>query len=629
MDDMNGTIHGGVHNYYQVPEGASAGEKFEFARNYLASGQATTARKLLADVTAEIRYSNEMWFFWMLAFYSGRTRWELSAEDRAHWRTACEQIDDLPRDSWSPGIDVIRRLAGNEATQDEATLRDLDALDAPLRDEILRHLERVLRGALKDELWLREVTRAVAEQNAERRQERVWKFFEPEPAEPRARRVRGPDYSAAHLALAVLAGAVVAGALGTIGWLALGRDDTSALVALTVTILAAGVALMNGADWRFRLDQARAEERRRRAARFPGAQARPPGFAATVDRMYTRYARRCGEEGAERAAWLLDAYLPLCRLRDDLVEAYRENRVKADRVRWLIRFQVRELYRQWSEGTPLDPRQRWAVPAHLKALTAIGTVAALAATVWAVQAAARQDPVYAAEALIALILGAWVAVPIGLRIAAENRRFAAERIDHDQRLTASFFEFQRWRHRLSDRPSDIEMARWLECDRRILLRLAMRMHQLSWSDISAYASLEAPGPDSRKARAKNGPWRYSRYRLFVFLLTVDGVRQITVELDFEEASLHHWERTNYRYEAVAAVRVTLQDDGAREFQLFLVNGADIDVPVTEPGGALDDEDQRILADGAQDATGLRNTLFVLEGVAAEGRKWWKGAANRR
>jgi hypothetical protein len=162
-----------------------------------------------------------------------------------------------------------------------------------------------------------------------------------------------------------------------------------------------------------------------------------------------------------------------------------------------------------------------------------------------------------------------------------------------------------------------------------LLGQALAAYQLKWGDISAYASMEARGEGSKRARAKNGPWRYSRYKLLVFLLTADGVRQVTVELNVARASFHHWERTNYRYDAVAAVRLTLRDDGAREFQLFGVNGAVIEVAVTEPGQAEADEDARILADGAQDATGVRNTLFVLEGVAAEGRSWWAGPAYRR
>jgi hypothetical protein len=630
-----GTIHGGVHNYYQVPEGASPDEKFEFARSYLASGQATTARKLLAEVTADIGDSNEIWFSWMLAFFSGRTRWELSLEDWEHWKAACRQIDGLPRDRWSPGIDVIRGLvaASHSRTEDGAgaseVLRDIDRLEALQRNEILRHLERVLQGSLKDDLWQRDVDQAMADRMAERRRERVWKFFEPEPAHPRARPVRPAEVSAGHLGLAVLTSAIVAGGFGTIGWLALQRDDTAALLALTVAVFAAGVSLVNGAEWRLRLDQLRAEQRQRRTARFLSEVSSSRGFAGTVDRLYLRYANMYAPDGADRDAWLVGAYLPLSRLRDDLVDAYREQRVKADRVRWLIRFQVRELRQQWDDGTIVDPRRRWSVPGSVKALTTAGAVVALIGTLWAVQAAARQDLLYTAEAVVAVSVAGWAAVLAGLRIVAENRRVAAETVERERRMTTYWFEYQRWLRRLDDRPSDIEMAQWLECDRRILLQEAMRMYQLKWSEIRAYASMEARGEGGRQARAKNGPWRYSRYKLLVFLLTADGVRQITVELSFEPATFHRWERTNYRYDAVAAVRVTLQDDGAREFQLFLVDGSDIGVGVTEPGRAGADEDSGVLADGAQDATGLRNTLFVLEGVAAEGRRWWKGPAYRR
>lgn len=160
-------------------------------------------------------------------------------------------------------------------------------------------------------------------------------------------------------------------------------------------------------------------------------------------------------------------------------------------------------------------------------------------------------------------------------------------------------------------------------------RTTLQGYQLKWSDIQAYASLEAHGTNSRKARVKNGPWRYARYRMLVFLLTSDGVRQLTTELDFEQASFGNWERTNYRYAAVAAVQVSVRDDEATEFHLFLVNGTDIHVAVTESGRPGADEDPRVMADAAEDATGLRHTLFVLEGVAAEGRNWWKGSAYRR
>ena len=439
-----GTIHGGVHNYYQVPEGATPEEKFEVARSYLTSGQATTARKLLSEVTAVVPDSNRFWFHWLLAFFSGRTLWELSPEDRQCWKAALQRIAGLPRDGWSPGIDVINRLAAASGARTEdgvsapEILRDIDRLDAAMRSEVLRHLERVLQGSLKDDLWLRGVEQATADRTAERRPERVWKFFEPDPAEPRTRPVRPADVSAGHLAVAVLATAVVAGALGTIGWLALERNDTSALVALTMAVIAAGVAVGNGAEWRFRAEKLRTEERQRRAARFPGT-GRPGGFAYQVDRMYLRYANRYAPDGAERAAWLVDAYAPLSRLRDELVEVYREQRVPADRTRWLIRHQVRELRRQWADGTLVDHRQRWSVPAAVRAFTGVGAVVALVGILWGVQAAARHDLLRTAGAVVVMTAAAWAAVVVGLRIVAENRRVAVEEFDRQQRMTTSWF----------------------------------------------------------------------------------------------------------------------------------------------------------------------------------------------
>jgi hypothetical protein len=627
-----GTIHGGVHNY-QIPHDASPDEKFRIARRCLASGQATTARKLMAEVAVHLPHSTRVWFWWLLAFFSGRTLWELSREDREQWAAALGQIDELPRNRWSPGIDVIRRLAAagrspSEAAASEVML-DLDNLDAAMRNDVLRHLERVLQGSLKDDLWDTDVRQATDGQNADRRQERVWKFFEPNPERPRTRPVRPSDVSSSSVAFVSVMGIVAAGAAGRIGWLALQRDDTSGLLALVVALVAAGVAVTNGAQWKYRADAQRAEARQWRTQRFSSEAGRPGGFTHRIDRFYMSYADRYAPKGTDRAAWLVDAYGPMSRLRDEVCEVYREQRVQADAVKWLVRFQVRELRRQWDAGSLVDRRRRWNVPGPVKAGTAAGAMVAMVALLWAVQAAARQDLLQTAGSVVAITAAGWAVVVIGLRIAAENRRVATEEAERQQRETSYWFEYQRWQHRLSDRPDDVEMAQWLDCDRRILLQRALADYQLKWSDISAYASMEARGEGSRRAREKNGPWRYSRYKLLVFLLTADGVRQITVELNFARASFHHWERTNYRYDAVAAVRVTLRDDGAREFQLFLVNGADIEVAVTEPGQAGADEDSQILLDGAQDATGLRNTLFVLEGVAAEGRSWWAGPAYRR
>jgi hypothetical protein len=627
------TIHGGVHNnYYHVPPDATPEEKADIALKYLESGQATTARRLLSEVIVHLDDDPRIWYHWLLAFFSGRTLRELSAEDRECLRSARVQIAALERDTpWSRAIQVIFRLVdvtlalSDKTDAIDGALADLDRLDERERRDVLRHLERVVQGPLKDRVWHRDLEEANDHRVIGGRRTRVWKFFEPEPAKPRARPVRPAAATAGIRALAGTVTVMALAALVCLAWLGLERNDTSALVAVLVCLGAAGVALVNGADWRFRIERRRVRTRELRALRLA---APPRGFAGKVDHLYARYATLYAPPEADRPAWYADIEGPISRLRDELVEVYRESRIPAGRVKWLIRFQVRELRREWDDGTLADLRRRSDVPAQVQGAVAVGVLVSFAGLVWAVQSAVRQDVLLALGAFVGAVVTGWAAAELGVRIMAENRRVEVETVERTARLTTYWFEFQRWQQQLVDRPTDMEMAQWLDCDRRILLQETIRAYKLRWSDISAYASLEARGAGSERARAENGPWRYSRYKLLVFLLTPDGVRQITVDLDFGRASFHEWQRTNYRYDAVAAARVTVRDDGAREFQLFLVNGVAIGLAVTEAAQAVVGEDNGILAEGAQDTTGLRNTLFVLEGVAAEGRSWWNRSASQ-
>lgn len=189
-----GTIHGGVHNnYYRVPEGASAAEKFAIARKYLESGQATTARKLMNEVIVEIHDRGEVWFHWLLAFFSARSLRELTAEDRGQLEVAFKMVVRLRTDRWTSGVDLICRIyaAGDARGEGAGAIAEgLERLEAYQNAAIKRHLERVVQGSLKDELWHGTVGRAQADQRAGHREQRVWKFFEPDPAPPRTRPVR-------------------------------------------------------------------------------------------------------------------------------------------------------------------------------------------------------------------------------------------------------------------------------------------------------------------------------------------------------------------------------------------------------------------------------------------------------
>jgi hypothetical protein len=122
----------------------------------------------------------------------------------------------------------------------------------------------------------------------------------------------------------------------------------------------------------------------------------------------------------------------------------------------------------------------------------------------------------------------------------------------------------------------------------------------------------------------NGPWRFSRYQLLVFLLTTDGVRQLAVELDFHNVSFHDRRRTNYRFDAVASVHVSEGwNHNERTFELALVSGQPLEIPVTGSGEEKlgTGEVPGTVADLTVDAAGLRNTLHILEGIAAEGKDW--------
>jgi hypothetical protein len=77
---------------------------------------------------------------------------------------------------------------------------------------------------------------------------------------------------------------------------------------------------------------------------------------------------------------------------------------------------------------------------------------------------------------------------------------------------------------------------------------------------------------------------------------------------------------NYRFDAVASVRVLETSAAGQTFELTLVNGPPITVVVTTDTPDQTEESQH-LSEVTLDSTGLKTTLHLLEGIAAEGRVW--------
>lgn len=189
----------------------------------------------------------------------------------------------------------------------------------------------------------------------------------------------------------------------------------------------------------------------------------------------------------------------------------------------------------------------------------------------------------------------------------------------------------RWTDRLKDRPSDAEMEAWLDRDRTVLLARAMDHYKLARSQVITYAFLEEPGSRAKHARLRNGPMRYSRYKLIVFVLTSDGVRQMSADLGFVAVTLRLGDRISYLYDAVASAHVSLTRSGPpkpriqQKFTLTLVNGDPISVIVTDldPEDIQQGEDEYSRSEATLDAASVTNTLHLLEGIAAEGKGWFQ------
>ncbi|MER5626432.1 hypothetical protein ABT061_35930 [Streptosporangium sp. NPDC002544] len=616
------TVHGNVY-VYQVPTGASPMERFEVGLRCLSGGMPGRARKHIGEAVIDGYVTSRSCFYLLLALLSGRTLQQVPKEDLAPLAFAQKALIGRIDDEWTHAIRVITRLLASLQERDvdfSVIEKQLSELKDDRRNEIVRHLEMFLHGPIQDTIWARALDMAKQDQCDRERLQRVWKFFQPEPIGPRVRPPRPPDTTIGSWMLSVTTTALTLAAVGHIGVHAWQHSWPAAALALLLVTAGSYACARGGVEWRFRVVRLRAKDNERQVVKQPV----PEGFASRIGRQFADYFARYVPRNTDRAAWLTQTAGVRQVLRDEVVELYRESRINAKRVAWLIRYLVSDVKDRWQKGQLWEYRDRLRVPASMKARVALGAVALGAGMAWLTWGGLNIAPFsVVGAALIAAAAGRF-AVDGWLRILLEHKRYAADQEEAERLLENRQAAFTRWRRKLSDKPDDREMAYWLDCDRKVLTEEAMQHYKLKPHDVIAHAFIEAPAAPYKRARVRNGPWRYSRYKLLVFLLTADGVRQMTIDLDFERATFHDRRRINYRYDAVAAVQAAEADDGHRTFELTLVNGHPITVEVTGPPPNPEagvEEDARTVSQVTLDTAGLGNTLHILEGIAAEGKKW--------
>lgn len=633
-----GVVHGDVN--YVVSAESSPRERFETGARYLDGGMPRPAWRLIHDAVVRGHRGDEVCFHWLLALLSGRTRRELSAEETALLRDFDRLFPSVGEGPWADGVRTIRRLldaAGRPDADIGLPMKEFDRLPETQRNMILRHLELFLEGPLNDRMWRLRLERAAAERLSGDRAERVWKFFQPTPEEARVRPPRPVAVSAGTWAGAVGGGIVLAAATAQIGALLVQGGRTAALVAYALSLVSGWLAFREGAEWRFRAARRRAKDEehgewhgdgfglsvRRRIA--PPADA----FARRVDRRFEYYFAKYVPEGVERKGWLECTAGIRASLRDEVADAYRETGVAMGPINWLIRHRARRVVARWRDGTLWDYRRALAVPATMRATAVLGAVTCAIGMLLAAGGAIQVSPFEAIRSLALIVVAGWIAARCGMRVVLEHRRHAADELEAARLLDDSRAELERWRERLADRPDDREMAAWLDHDRKVLLAEALEHYRLTMSDVVAHAFIEAPKGAATRARVRGGPWRYRRYQLLIFLLTSEGVRQLTATLDFATGEFHDRDQLNYRFETISSVRLRHSDTGAHAFELSLVDGQRISLLI-EPGveELRQDEHPGTVSEATLNAAGIHHTLHVLQGIAAEGKKWIDRERNR-
>ncbi|GGT06969.1 hypothetical protein [Streptomyces griseoviridis] len=621
-----------VHNsqVYIVPPDASPQEKYKVGVRFLEEGVPSRARELIGDAIAHGHDNAEVRFHWVLAMLSARAYHELGAEELQRLHYASGLVGAYAEGEWKDALRVTFELLAMLSTPDGGTGRVLERLRAlpPLRREaILHHLDLVLTGGLKDSLWSEHRERAEAERFGHDRVQRVWAYFEPDPIGPRALPPRPRADATGQAAVPVRAG-LFAVSVGVFSVLALLAEPATAVPLLLLAGGAAAALVRFGRAWWYQEHRLKAAGARSPAPHTVGPASASDGFTKSVRQSFQYYFGVHVPRGLTAPQWLsLSAGV-----RDGLVAEiavlYRESRIGVDRVNWLIRHLAEDARDRHDDGTLFDqgPQHRTPVPA--KALCVVAFIVLAFTTFGLLGAVASGSGAFRTLLAVLALAGAFwsgrTAATLWLEAKDEEREVAEEHRAYQERLAARQAAYQSWKSYLdTTRPSELEMETWLSCDKTLFVDEALRHYQLTWRDLITHTILVTPARPYKRGRVKGGPWRYSRYSFRLFLVTQDGVREISTEFDFTDGKRENEQRSNYRFDALSSVQVTERSNVGYDLELVLTNGParNIRVKDADTHQLAPDENAQEIAEINLNAAGFIHTFRLLEGIAADGKKW--------
>ncbi|RKN08925.1 hypothetical protein [Streptomyces radicis] len=701
-----GVLHGDQYvNQYVTDPKASPEQIFREGMRCLAAGMRGRAEELVGQAIQRGYESQEVYYSWMLVVTSRRSPEDLTDEDWHTLRTAVTRVDrawpadppgnaagyaeaahvvaDLLRAAIAPGATkAAAAAAADHAAEDRGLAQRVGALPQARRAEIEDHLRYVAQRVEREALSAEESAEIDAYRMAGDRTERVPLFFTPDPLplQPLPEPVKSIWPSDRGTTTAMLYAAALLLVMGLVLAIVFfnrdsgGTTSTDPFTGETMTEAGGGenyggVALVLGGSAAIAalvllLRNAPRELRRRaRQARRPPwlRERRPqrpvPGpLKAVLDNAalpskpvagsFFAFRARLAELAAVRFAEVRpgslnpESWQQLTRhLQEDLADALAIRYWQAgppEGLDWLIQLRAARTAKEWADGKVTPPSgdawSQWrgtrngavlavialALPVLLLSAQSQGS-AYLVAGLWA-----------AAATLVFGVSGRTAELKL---VETERADFADEQVRH-----AAWAE-----HLNAFRPADAELGRWLDLDQRHLLRDVLREHRMERRGVLFTFFVLEGAPDCVRAKVPNGPPRYSRYGLRLFVLTTSGVWVSTWEVDFASGTHQGRKDFVFRFDSISSVVLqtvaTGHADGEKSsvgvldsttsglqevLRLVLNNQQNLEVQVEnhQKLGAEGSPNPGRLRELALETSGILAGFRILAALATEGEEWF-------
>jgi hypothetical protein len=622
-------VNGGqlVYNPGDTPQ-----RKYEVGVRSLKGGQPQRAQELISEAIAGSHVNSEVVFHWLITMVSGRVVQEFTPQEVVQLRSRRHTCALLPGDPWADGVRLVYRLldsalpslaspAGQATAPDMSVLvKEIDGLGDEQRDMIWPHLDLFLTGSLQDEAWQSAVREAAERRVDGRRLGCAWMFFHPDPRRVELPLVTSTEPGIRDRVMMHASAWWLALVACYLGWELLSAFAWLGLAGLAVALTSGVAAARADLECRFLAAWLRQKNEQFRA---PGVGPQADELACKIDALFRKYTAKYAPGDGTQESWESAIAGIRAWYRDELIGICRKSGIpasEASTVAWLAGHELRQLREQWSRGTLLD--YRWLLLPR-PGTVAVRWIGPAAMTAGLVIALIALGPHPLADVItLPTCVGAW---QCWLRVTLARRKHAADCDELSRRQAAIDADYGQWEERLRSRPADDEMATWLQYDKTVLLGQALAHFQIPRSRLRAHAITEERGAGGRRGQVDGGLPRYDRYVFKVFLMSRDGVRHVEASLKFLSGTPSIYKRTSFRYDSIVSAHVSRNGRDGQKLELRLKAGDPITVRDAVPAAGSGpqarthpDEDDAPLA-----ASSVTDILHLLEGVAGEGRDWFR------